>query len=327
VLLPWTQAGRVTGAPPGRIERLLTTLYVLLTVALLIAAAVLARRNLRSGRGDRRGAFRTAAVLFVSLVTAFLLGARYYAAPDVEFEHLARLVSVALYVAMNVWLFYIALEPYVRRFWPQLLIGWTRALSGHVRDPLVGRDILVGAAAGTIGALLIASRVLIPRAFGLPLATPQLPETLILFGTRFAMSSAVQIVRRAIVDSMQIMGVVVILKILLGRNWLVMLVGTLAVLPIAMSGTFAGEQLALELAISVAGIALVFTVLLRFGLLSLIVTIYTFLALEGFPLTLDMSRPYAGSSVLMTMAITAVAAYGFYASRGGEPLFGRPILD
>ena len=31
---------------------------------------------------------------------------------------------------MTVWLFYVALEPYVRRFWPQLLIGWTRALSG-----------------------------------------------------------------------------------------------------------------------------------------------------------------------------------------------------
>ena len=42
-----------------------------------------------------------------------------------------------------------------------------------------------------------------------------------------------------------------------------------------MSGTFAGEQLMLELAISLAGIALIFTVLLRFGLLSLIITFYT----------------------------------------------------
>src|SRR5439155_1266433 len=144
------------------------------------------------------------------------------------YEHLGRIVSVAMYVAINVWLFYVALEPYVRRFWPQLLIGWTRALSGGLRDPLVGRDILAGVAAGTVGAVLIASRVLIP------------PE---------------------------------------------------------------------------------------FGLLSLIVTIYTFLAIEAFPLTLDLSRPYAGSAWMVCAAVAALSLFGFYASRGGEPLLGRTLLD
>jgi hypothetical protein len=43
--------------------------------------------------------------------------------------------------------------------------------------------------------------------------------------------------------------------------------------------------------------------------------------------TINLSRPYASSSVLLIMAIAAVAAYGFYASRGNEPLFGRPLLD
>jgi hypothetical protein len=85
--------------------------------------------------------------------------------------------------------------------------------------------------------------------------------------------------------------------------------------------------LALELGISLLGIALVFTVLLRFGLLSLIVTIYTFLAIEGFPLTLDLSRPYAGASMLLLAVIAGLSLFGFYASRGDEPLFGRPLLD
>jgi hypothetical protein len=40
-----------------------------------------------------------------------------------------------------------------------------------------------------------------------------------------------------------------------------------------------------------------------------------------------VSRPYASSSALLVLAITAVAAFGFYASRGNEPLFGRPLLD
>jgi hypothetical protein len=68
-------------------------------------------------------------------------------------------------------------------------------------------------------------------------------------------------------------------------------------------------------------------VLLRFGLLALIITIYTFLAIEGFPLTTDMSRPYAGAAMLLSTALAGLSVSGFYASRGGEPLFGRPLLD
>ena len=46
------------------------------------------------------------------------------------------------------WLIYIGLEPYVRRVWPRTLISWTRLLSGQVRDPLVGRDVLIGMLVG-----------------------------------------------------------------------------------------------------------------------------------------------------------------------------------
>ena len=56
-----------------------------------------------------------------------------------------------------------------------------------------------------------------------------------------------------------------------------MLLSTLAILPIAMSGTFTGELLVLDVTMSLLGIALVFGVLLRFGLLALVVTFYTFL--------------------------------------------------
>src|SRR5437870_3095440 len=44
----------------------------------------------------------------------------------------------------------ITVEPFVRRRWPQMLISWTRLLSGRFNDPMVGRDILIGAAAATL---------------------------------------------------------------------------------------------------------------------------------------------------------------------------------
>src|SRR5262249_29489684 len=49
-----------------------------------------------------------------------------------------------LYLGFVVWVFYLALEPYVRRYWKESLISWSRLLLGGFRDPLVGRDILVG---------------------------------------------------------------------------------------------------------------------------------------------------------------------------------------
>jgi uncharacterized membrane protein len=82
-----------------------------------------------------------------------------------------------------------------------------------------------------------------------------------------------------------------------------------------VSGTF-GQPLALELAISLAGIALVFGVLLRFGLLSLVITLTTFLAIGAFPLAADASKPHGGAALLLVSAIAALSAFGFYASRG-----------
>ena len=67
--------------------------------------------------------------------------------------------------------------------------------------------------------------------------------------------------------------------------------------------------------------------MLRFGPLSLIITVYTFLAIEAFPLTTNVTRPYAGASFLVAGTIAALSIFGFYASRGDEALFGRPPLD
>jgi hypothetical protein len=51
----------------------------------------------------------------------------------------------------------------------------------------------------------------------------------------------------------------------------------------------------------------------------------TFLAIESFPLTTDLSRPYGGRVAAPGGGDRRVV--GFCAPRGGEPLFGRPLLD
>jgi len=54
----------------------------------------------------------------------------------------------SLFLALIVWTAYLGLEPYIRRRWPQIIISWTSLLGGGLRDPVVGRDVLIGAALG-----------------------------------------------------------------------------------------------------------------------------------------------------------------------------------
>ena len=39
------------------------------------------------------------------------------------------------------WMLYVALEPFARRYTPEMLFSWTRLMRGEIRDPRVGRDI------------------------------------------------------------------------------------------------------------------------------------------------------------------------------------------
>jgi hypothetical protein len=120
----------------------------------LISAAALAIRNLRLGRADRRGAVRLATIVGTIEFTAGAL-ASHYGGPQQSLKTLAMLASWAGLLAVISWTNYTAIEPYVRRRWPEMLIGWTRALEGRWRDPLVGRALLLGTLIGVGRALVI----------------------------------------------------------------------------------------------------------------------------------------------------------------------------
>ncbi len=79
-----------------------------------------------------------------------------------------------MYTVGLVWVFYLALESYVRRVWPETVISWNRMLAGRWIDPLVGRDVLIGAAVGAFIALLNTLERLLPIWVGLPGPMPNI---------------------------------------------------------------------------------------------------------------------------------------------------------
>jgi serine/threonine-protein kinase len=108
---------------------------------------LLASRNWKLERADRRGAWRIAAASF--LLGGISWAGRVHAATfDDLVDFALAAVADALLVAVMVGLVYLALEPAVRARWPHSIVTWNRVLAGRWLDPQVGSDILLGAAAG-----------------------------------------------------------------------------------------------------------------------------------------------------------------------------------
>src|SRR4029453_4607611 len=141
--------------------------FVLMTLTALAGAGILARWNIRQGRWDRSGAFKVAGSVFGVTLLMGLLRADHVPIARDEYLILARIAGWDLYSAGFIFLMYVAFEPFVRQRWPRVLTSWTRLLSGHVRDPLVGRDILIGALAGVAVTFFREGEFIVSRWLGL----------------------------------------------------------------------------------------------------------------------------------------------------------------
>src|SRR5271156_1644683 len=121
---PWTRPQRMKPDRPTTAAQRAGNLFLLAMVLSVVGgAALLARRNYIRGRGDRRGAFRLACVLFATLIGVWLC--RGHMVPGLEMLFpFTMAISTALFFSGLIWLLYLSLEPYVRRHWPQALVSW-----------------------------------------------------------------------------------------------------------------------------------------------------------------------------------------------------------
>jgi serine/threonine-protein kinase len=141
----------------------------------LILCALLALKNLRLGRGDRKGAFRVALFLLILKLIGWIFSVHHVPVFIGEAKLLLTGIESALFWSCFVGLMYLALEPILRRRWPHRIISWSRMLSGDFKDPLVGRDILIGAMLGGIWLLLRVSIQNFAGWIGMPPDMPNFP--------------------------------------------------------------------------------------------------------------------------------------------------------
>jgi len=136
IIRPWTQPTGHENANASARESVTFTILDVVVVVVCLGAALLARRNLAQQRGDRRGAFRLAFFFFCVLILLWLTRGHLLASVGTFGMFLISLCT-SVFCGVVIWTVYIALEPYVRRRWPQTLISWSSVLIGRIRDPIV----------------------------------------------------------------------------------------------------------------------------------------------------------------------------------------------
>ena len=314
---PWSRPPRM--GRPAELMQAGRDFPLLFLSILVVGGALIARRNLRLNRSDRRGAMRLAAFVFVcSMLTwAFLTS---HVASDSELALLLLGVSIALLLAGVCWLLYVALEPLIRRRWPDSLIAWTRLLSGRLFDPLVGRSLLAGALLGVFAAISGETLQLARRAFEATPPIPPLPWDTTLVGPR---AVAAHLFNPAVAMFFALVPALFffLLRAVLRKEWLAAAVFVLiqAVPAFVSGGLISGAV------ILVVSAAFIF-VFLRFGLLAWVFANY-FAHMLQFPLTTDSSAWYAGTSLLVLVVLAAIAVYGFRIALAGRPVLSGMRLE
>ncbi len=294
-------------------ERILT----LVVLVMLGVALFLAHRNLRLGRGDRRGSLRLMGFLFGCGVLGWMLTADHVPEPADEMGMVFASLGIVLFFSFLFVSFYLALEPYVRRLWPDRLVSWTRLLLGRWRDPLVGRDILVGGAMFFLTTMLGVGIQAFGNRSGAPTLPPKLVNYTAMESTRSLIDHMFSALTNSIFNPMFFLLFLVLLRVLLRRQWIAAIVFVL--LAMLLFGGGSGQGMFGYVQEVIWG-TIVVVVLIRFGLLAFIVGFFLNFLVTGLPLTLDASHWWFASSCFVFALAAGLIVYGIWAALSGRSL-------
>jgi Protein kinase domain len=289
--------------------------------SLLVAGTVLAWKNLEKKRADLDGALRLAGVVLVTEVAEWAVGASHQSGFWEAYSFTLELAWACL-ASVFLWMLYVALEPVVRRKIPTLLISWNRLLAGNFRDPMIGRDLLAGAAFGVFSQVLGNLDIFYNKWRGLPPPVPEVNAFKILTGGRIVFAQLFSTMPTAIFNGLALMLMVVILQIILRNRWVA--AGAFMLIFVGQSVLQGGSAFNVYF-VQVIAVALLIFLVLRFGLLAL--TVYVFMQqIMSVPITTDTSAWYAWMGWFGVAVIAAIVVYGARIGLAGQPLFGRGLV-
>lgn len=199
-------------------------------------------------------------------------------------------------------------------------------MAGGFRDPMVGRDLLLGGLLGLLHSSAIVFGTMLPRWLGFPRPPTLLTNVLMLGGTRnmigvFLGSHVVS----SIFVGFAFLFLLLLLYIILRRQWLAAVALFLIALVIEFSA-FASSAPRFFWIASILISLVIAVVVTRLGLLATMAAQLFFFLTFDYPLTTDFSTWYVPATLFSLAIVLGLSIYGFYTSLGGQPLFGERLL-
>ena len=307
-------------------SRVLTIAIWVLVLTAIAAGVTLARRNYNRGLGDRKGAGRLALFMLVLSIFHWVLAAHHVPQMNLESSNLITGIEHGLFLMSLLWIFYMVLEPVVRRRWPRRIISWSRLLAGDFRDPLVGRDVLAGALLGVAFTLTTNFWNLAPTLVGRPAAYTTInPDTLLGFN-EFVHFVFAEVPTMSLVVGLGSIFLLSLMLIVLRRDWLTGGVAWALLMTFLVLNGQHWSPIDFLFAAVIAGI--VIFALMRIGLLAAISMSFFASLTSSMPMTPNVSAYYTGGTAITLLTLVALAAYGYRTALAGQPLFsGRLIED
>jgi serine/threonine-protein kinase len=244
-------------------------------------------------------------------------------------SHVATLWEVAMVVMAMSWalfaaacsgLAYLAAEPFLRRHWPEVLVTWARVVAGELRDPLIGRDVLVGCAAGPWAAAVVFVGLLSPEWVH---GKPELAAVDLLgfaYGVKAVMPLLVWRWAYGIMSALACLFLLLVLRLLVRSQPVATAVFVIAAAAITSAGA---SEFWIAFLTGLAQTGVFALTLVRFGLLAAVIQFYVWGLFVWFPLTGDLAAWYAGAGVTALVVLAALTLFGFSAALGGRPALGR----
>jgi len=156
-----------------------------------------------------------------------------------------------------------------------------------------------------------------------PIAFSPISEPLLkgLSGVRLAAGNLALLAIFPMVGALVYLFVLFLIRLLARRDWLAVALFMLVLFPAMYTGNW---QFSVMRILIIGPLAVTMT---RYGLVAMAVALFPGLALNTFPVTLNLSAWYAGIGMVPLIALLALAVFAFYTSLGGQKVFQGSLLE
>jgi hypothetical protein len=292
-------------------------LEIVMSIGGILFAALLARRNWKLGRGDRRGALAIAIFMF-SMRMAAWVGDVHAVAQSSLLGLFANAAAKAMFNAALIWLLYLALEPALRSRWPHSIVTWNRLLAGRRRDAQVSAHVLIGAA---LGVTMLTGTAFVDVWNARSTALSTAGGLYLLNGTRTWMAGMLNRLGEGVSYGLILFFVIFCLRTILRNDWIAAIAGAVlfSILQPELSNS---PNPGLAFSIYLVLYSILMFALLRFGLVVAVSAMFFLNALNAMSLGTDWTTWYTPAGLATAAVVLGIALLAFKWSLGNADLFG-----